>query len=148
MTSDPPSIGESFNALSSGVNLCEAVVQVSWDRHVQELPKGRTAIGTHNGFVVLLADAYNGANRPRLIRRLWQSWFRKGPYESCGSEMTRPREDWGSLIPATAVSLRLLAFPRSARTLAKNTINNYSLPQSAVDAIDPLPEQALEIPDS
>jgi hypothetical protein len=115
-------------------------LQVALGRHVEELPQGKIGVCTHNGFVVLLADAYNGASRPQLVRRLWQGWFRQGPYESCVSEMTRPREDWGSLIPATAVSLRVVAFPRSARNLAKSTIDNYSLPQAAVNIIDRLPQ--------
>ena len=139
-----PRIGEAFNAQASGVNLCETVVQVSLGRHVDELPQGKLGVHTHNGFVVLLADAYNGANRRQLFHRLWQSWFRKGPYNSCESEMTRPREDWGSLIPATAVSLRLLAFPHSARKLAKSTIDNYSLPQAAANLIDSVPAGALD----
>ncbi len=135
-----PRIGEAFNAQASGINLCEVAVQVALGRHVEELPQGNVGICTHNGFVVLLADAYNGARRPQLVRRLWQSWFHRGPYESCESEMTRPQEDWGSLIPATAVSLRVVACPRSARNLATSTIDNYSLPQAAVNIIDRLPQ--------
>jgi hypothetical protein len=57
--------------------------------------------------------------------------------------MTRPRDDWGSLIPAAATLLRLFALPRSARGLSQSTIYNYSLPQSAVSAICQLPEHEL-----
>jgi len=137
-----PRIGESFNALASGVNLCELVVHVSLGREVEAVGNATAGVKTHNGFVVLIADAYNGATRRALLRRLWHGWRGKGTYATSASEMTRPREDFGSLIPATAVSLRLLMAPRSARRLAQNTVDNYSLPGSAVATVDQLPDAA------
>jgi hypothetical protein len=57
--------------------------------------------------------------------------------------MTRLSEDKLSLIPATAVILRLLASPRSANSLAHDTVDNYSLPATAASIIDAFPEDAL-----
>jgi len=138
-----PRIGESCHALVTGVNLCELVVQISLGHHVDEVPPGRIGVKTHNGFIILLADAYNGANRRQLIRRLWRNWTGKGDYETSVSEMTRPRDDWGSLIPAAAVITRLLVAPRSAWRLSRNTVDNYSLSPSAVSAVDALPDDVL-----
>jgi predicted ATP-grasp superfamily ATP-dependent carboligase len=138
-----PRIGETANALLSGANLCELVVRVALGRPVQPLPPGRSRVKSHTGFIVLLADAYNGASRRRLLRRLWHGWTGTDAYAGSESEMTRPGSDWGSLIPAVAASMQVLAWPRSARRLSTRTVDNYSLPQTAVATIEGLPENAL-----
>jgi hypothetical protein len=138
-----PRISESLNAQISGVNLCEAVVRIALGEHVDRLPEATPGVVSHNGFVLMIADAYNGASRRQLIKRLWNHWTRQGDYGTCESEMTRLREDKLSLIPATAVILQLLALPRSARGLAQGTVDNYSLPTTAASLIDELPDQAL-----
>ena len=138
-----PRIGETVNAMLSGVNLCELVVQISLGHHVDAVEPAKTGVKTHSGFIALLAEAYNGANRRQLLKKWWRIRTGKGEYASCQNEMTRPREDWGSLIPAAATLLRVLAFPRSARRLSRNTIHNYSLPASTVSAIGQLPDSPL-----
>jgi len=139
-----PRIGESLNAQLSGVNVCEIVARISLGETVDTLTIGKPGVCSHNGFILLIADAFNGANRRELLKRLWAGWTRRGIYATFESEMTRPREDWGSLIPATVVTLGLLANPRSAIRLTQNTVANYSLPQNAVSIIERLPE----LPDS
>jgi hypothetical protein len=139
-----PRIGETANALLSGVNLCELVVQVSLGGRVEAVGPGKIGIKSHTGFIILLADAYNGANRRQLIRRLCETWAGKGIFGSGLNEMMRLREDWGSAIPAAATTLGVLFSPQSARRLSKNTVDNYSLPQSAVTVIDRLPADALD----
>lgn len=135
-----PRIGESFNALAGGVNLCEATVRIALGEQVDMLPPVKPGVMTHNGFIVMIADAFNGANRRQLWRRLWKHWTRSDGVES---EMTRPRVDLLSLIPATAVILRLLVAPRSAQELAKGTVDNYSLPARAAQIVDDLPADAV-----
>jgi len=135
-----PRIGESYNALLSGVNVCEIVTRISLGETVETLTTGRTDARSHNGFILLIADAYNGANRRQLWKRLWDGWTGRGIYANFESEMTRPREDLGSLIPATVVTLGLLANPRSAIRLTQDTVANYSLPQNAASIIEGLPE--------
>jgi hypothetical protein len=138
-----PRIGETVNALLSGVNLCELLVDISLGRHVDAVGPGKTGVWSHTGFIILLSAAFEGASRRELVRELWQAWTGKGHYGVCESEMTRPREDWGSLIPAVAACLRLLAAPRSAYRLSKNTVDSYSLPEAAVSAIEQLPADCL-----
>jgi len=135
-----PRIGESLNAQLSGVNVCEIVARISLGETVDTLTIGKPGARSHNGFILLIADAYNGASRRQLFKRLWAGWTRRGIYATFESEMTRPREDWGSLIPATVVTLGLLVNPRSAIRLTQNTVANYSLPQDAVSVIERLPE--------
>ena len=138
-----PRICETLNAEISGVRLCDAVVRIALGEQVPRLPAGTPGITSHNGFVVMIADAYNGATRRALCGRLWNHWTRQGDFGTCESEMTRLREDRLSLIPATAVILRLLASPRSAQSLAHETVNNYSLPHVAATKIDAFGEDAL-----
>lgn len=136
-----PRIGETFNALLGGVNLVAATVRLALGQPVQPLPDvvpGRTS---HNGFVVSIAAAYNGASRRELAKQLWKHWTRRDGYQS---DMTRLREDWLSLIPATAVLSLLLANPRAATELAHGTVDNYSLPQAAADQIDALTWSDIE----
>lgn len=135
-----PRIGESFNAQLSGVNVCELVTRISLGETVESLAIGKPGAQSHNGFILLIADAFNGANRRQLLKRLWDGWTGRGIYASFESEMTRPREDFGSLIPATVVTLGLLANPRSAIRLTQDTVANYSLPQNAASVIERLPE--------
>jgi len=138
-----PRIGEAFNAQLSGVNLCEIVTRISLGEKIETLSVGRPGAHSHNGFILLIADAYNGANRRQLLGRLWNSWAGRGIYAEYESEMTRPREDWGSLLPATVVSLGLLCRPRYAIGLTQSTVDNYSLPQNAVSEIEGLPDSVL-----
>jgi predicted ATP-grasp superfamily ATP-dependent carboligase len=138
-----PRIGETLNAEISGVRLCDAVVRIALGEHVERLPEANPGVMSHNGFVVMIADAYNGATRRELLGRLWNHWTSQGDFGSCQSDMTRLSEDKLSLIPATAVILRLLASPRSANSLAHDTVDNYSLPATAASIIDAFPEDAL-----
>ncbi len=138
-----PRIGETLNAEISGVRLCDAVVRIALGEQVERLPDATPGVVSHNGFVVMIADAYNGATRRELFRRLWNHWTSQGDFGSCESDMTRLREDKLSLIPATAVILRLLASPRSANSLAHDTVDNYSLPATAASIIDAFPADAL-----
>lgn len=132
-----PRIGESLNCLAGGVNLCEATVRVSLGEQVPRYPEVRPGVVTHNGFVVMIAAAFNGQGRWQLLQRMWKHWTSRPRHES---EMTRPREDWMSLIPATAVITLLLLSPQSAHQLAYGTVENYSLPSSAAAVIDGLQE--------
>ena len=132
-----PRIGESFNCLAGGVNLCEATLRISLGEDVPRFPDVRPGVMTHNGFIVMIAAAYNGEGRVQLMQRLWKHWTNRQRHES---EMTRPMEDWMSLIPATAVISMLLLSPKSAQSLAHGTVENYSLPTQAAVVIDGLEE--------
>ena len=139
-----PRISETLNAELAGVPVCETVARISIGEHVDPLPEATPGVMSHTGFTVLIADAYNGASRTQLFKRLCNHWFRRGDYGTCESEITRLGEDPLSLVPATAVILRLLVSPRSAKGLATSTVDNYSLPHAAAKIIDELPADALE----
>ncbi|WP_231603268.1 ATP-grasp domain-containing protein [Neorhodopirellula pilleata] len=138
-----PRIGETLNPTIAGVAICDAVTRISVGERMAPLSQAAPGVMSHNGFIVMIADAYNGASRTELLKRLLEHWLGRGEYGSCESEITRLREDPLSLVPATAVILRLLASPRSANGLAHATVENYSLPYAAARFIDELPEDAL-----
>jgi hypothetical protein len=130
-----PRIGETVNALLSGVNLCEQLVRVSLDETVAPLPDSRTGVRSHQRFLALAAMALEGQGRRQMLGELWRSLRRRGWYEDSQDELTRPRDDWLSLIPYLGVTSVLLARPGAARGLIRRTVENYSLHPSAVEKI-------------
>lgn len=130
-----PRIGEVANPWMCGINLPELTVRISLEEKVEPVGPGRIGVKSHVGFIALIADAYNGATRRLLLSRAWQLYRGRAPFDG-QNEMTRAGEDLGSLIPAIAATTRLLIAPRSARQLSKNTVDNYSLPQSAINQIE------------
>lgn len=141
-----PRIGESFNALLSGTNLAEALVQVSMGEPVAPLPKPAAGIRTHSGFMVLMHQALQGATRSELRATIRQIRRGEGVYYNSQDELTRPREDWLSAIPAAWITARLLARPAVAKKIVDKTVNNYSLPEEAADRIRDLPADAGDPP--
>ena len=130
-----PRIGETVNAWLSGLNLCELVVRISLGERVDGVEPSRDGVASHTGFIILLSDAFAGASRWELVRRMASMWTGKSPFDVSQSEMTRLREDWQSFLPAAATCARMLAFPRTARRLSKGTVDHYSLPQPVVAAM-------------
>jgi predicted ATP-grasp superfamily ATP-dependent carboligase len=138
-----PRIGETVNARLSGVNFCDLLVRISLGDQVEPARPTRTGVLSHNGFLILLAKAIEGAPRRDLIKQWWHMTKGRGPYRGCQNEMTRPGEDWGSLIPTLAVMCQLLANPRRADGIVRNTVENYALPETAIRRIDAMPADIL-----
>ena len=139
-----PRIGETVSARLCGVNLCDLLVKISRGILVETAPPTRSGVWSHNGFQVLLAKAIQRANRRELIGELWHMVRGTGAYQGCENETTRPAEDPWSLIPATAVTLQLLAQPKSASRIVETTIENYSLPESGAQLLESLPRDFVE----
>jgi hypothetical protein len=141
-----PRIGETVNAMLSGVNLCELLVQVSAGRVVEAARPGEPGVRTHSGFMILMTRALAGSSRWELLSERRRQRRRKGIYQQSQDELTRPREDLLSVVPAAAVTLQLLASPCSAQSIVNRTVRNYSLPDSAVERIKQLPADLLTRP--
>lgn len=137
-----PRIGESFNAFLSGANLAEALVQVSMGEPLAALPKPAAGIRSHSGFMVLMHQALQGATRSDLRATIRKIRRGDGVYYNSQDELTRPREDWLSAIPAAWITARLLARPAAAKRIVQKTVDNYSLPEAAADRIRDLPADA------
>jgi hypothetical protein len=136
-----PRIGETVNAMLCGVNLADLVVRISLGEEVEAVGPGKVGVRSHVGFLGLLSQAINGANRRQLGAEIWRMRTHRGHYQGSRDETTQPRQDWLSLIPATAITLQLLLCPASARNLVQRTVDNYSLPESAARHIEQLAEK-------
>ena len=139
-----PRPGEPLNATLCGLNLSEILLQVSVDREILPPPTPRPGVRTHTLVMGLMALAHEGASRRRLLAELRRAWAHQAPYDASQDEITRPREDLPSLIPAVYLAVRLLLNPSAARRIVGRTVDNYSLTEAAVEAIRQLPSDLLD----
>lgn len=139
-----PRIGETFNAKLSGIDLCELIVRISLGEKLEPIREpGKVGVRSYTDFHLLLAYALNGDNRRTILREALQMLTGRGKYQNASTEITRPREDPLSLIPAVATFIQLLIHPGLGRRLVNRTVGNYSLPQSGVDEIHRLSDEQL-----
>ena len=138
-----PRIGETFNATRSGVNLCAVLIQVALEGAEPARPCGRSGIRTHSVLTSLLAAAQGGATRCNLLAELGRTWMGQGLYAGSQDELTRPREDPLSLIPAAFLTLQLLVRPWAAGQIVAQAVNAYALSEATVRAIHQLPTEAV-----
>ena len=139
-----PRIGEPVNALLSGINLPQLLVQVSRGQSPPPAPLGRPGVGTHNLFMILMSMAHEGQGRAALVREIRECAAGRGLYENSEDELTRPHDDSLSRLPRLWVTAQLLVWPGVARRIVAKTIENYSLPESATETIKKLPLNLLD----
>jgi hypothetical protein len=94
--------------------------------------------------MILMSMAYEGHGRADLIREIRECSEGRGLYQNSEDELTRPHEDPWSRLPRIWVTLQLLAWPAIARRIVAKTVENYSLPESATEAIKKLPLNLLD----
>jgi hypothetical protein len=139
-----PRIGETVNALLSGINLPQLLVEISRGEAPRPAPLGRFGVRTHNLFMILMSMAYEGQGRSALIREIRECSNGRGLYENSEDDLTRPREDPWSLLPQIWVGVQLLAWPGIAKKIVAKTVENYALPERATEAIKKLPLNLLD----
>lgn len=141
-----PRIGETVNALLCGVNLPQALVDVSLGREPPPPPaaESRPTVLTHSGFMILMALAEKGASRRQLVAEKWRQRRGHGIYENSRDELTRPAADWMSLLPAAFVTAQLLVKPANAHRMIKKTVDNYSLPEAAVRRVREISDREMQ----
>jgi biotin carboxylase len=122
-----PRIGETFNAVQSGTNLAAALIEVALNQEIVKRPAGQVGVRTHSLVMRLLASALQAKTRSALLHELRQAWKGEGVYHDSSDEITRPRDDPRSLIPALFVTSRLLRNPAVAQRITSGTVANYSL---------------------
>jgi hypothetical protein len=130
-----PRIGETINATLSGVNLAQAMVRVARNRPCDPLPHGRVGVRTHSVVMSLLAKSEHGGRRSELFAEIEAACRGRGVYAMSADELTRPREDALSLLPALVVLGRLLASPRQAERIVHGTVQNYALTEASARTI-------------
>jgi predicted ATP-grasp superfamily ATP-dependent carboligase len=139
-----PRIGEPVNALLSGINLPQLVVQIALGESPPVAPLGRFGVRTHNLLMILMSAAHAGQNRSALVQEIRDCRAGRGLYEYSQDELIRPDEDPMSRLPRFWIATQLLAYPPIARQIVAKTIENYALPESATDAIKRLPLDLLD----
>lgn len=138
-----PRIGDSANAAQSGVNLIERWVDVALGREVAAPPEPRPGVSTHASILMLMSRAMEGAGRRELWREMRRQWRGEGLYGHSHDELTRPRDDWMSVLPYAWVAGRLLARPAAAHAIVGRTVKNYALTNDAAKRIRDLPQETL-----
>jgi hypothetical protein len=139
-----PRIGETVNAMSSGLNLPELLAQVSIGKSPPRAPLGRFGVLTHNILMILMSAAYEGQSRSALLRELYPYCTRDSLYRGGEDEITRPRDDPLSFLPFCGMTLGLLAWPKLAKHTVTATVQNYSLPAATTEQIKALPLELLD----
>jgi predicted ATP-grasp superfamily ATP-dependent carboligase len=130
-----PRVGETVNAWLSGVNIAEQLVRLSVGEPVDEPRVGQVGVRTQSFLMILITAAYQGASRGELWRQ-WRAWRRgEGLYENAQDELTRPGDDPLSRLPLWYIGSQLLLWPGLAKSIVKQTVDNYSLPESATERI-------------
>ena len=129
----------------SGINLPQLLVEISRGQHPSPAPLGRVGVRTHNLLMILMSMAYEGEGRTALLRELNAYRTGSGLYENSEEEVTRLREDPQSRLPRMWITLQLLAWPGLARRIVAKTVENYSLPERATEAVKSLPLDLLDI---
>ena len=67
-----PRIGETVNAMLSGLNLPELLVRVSLGESPPRAPLGRFGVSTHNFLMILMSAAHDGQSRAALLREMYR----------------------------------------------------------------------------
>src|SRR5262249_35838629 len=84
-------------------------------------------VQTHSLMMSLLALAEAGAKRRQLLAEVLRAWRGQGPYAASQDELTRPGDDWLSVVPAAYLAIRLLLRPLAAATAINRTVERYAL---------------------
>jgi hypothetical protein len=139
-----PRIGETVNAMLSGVNLPKLLVEISAGQSPPPAPLSRVGVRTHDLFMILMSMAYGGEGRAALVREINEYRRGRGLYENSEDSLTRPADDPLSRLPRFWVTTQLLAWPPVAKRFVAKTVENYSLPESATQSVKSLPLNLLD----
>lgn len=147
-----PRIGETVNATLCGTNLAERLIDVSLDVDCPTMSpqdcatKAEASAGrrTQSFYMIAISDAYEGATRGQLWRALRNWRGGRELYQNSADELSRLGEDPWSSLPVVWIMAQLLASPwGGSHRLVRQTIENYSLPESAVERMLRVPMSAL-----
>ncbi|MEM8670458.1 MAG: hypothetical protein AAGG48_23230 [Planctomycetota bacterium] len=142
-----PRIGETVNSSLCGVNLCERLVRLSVGEPLDRFEKADPAIQpclTHSFMMILISMALNGAGRWALVREWGRNLLSRGLYRDSQDELTRPRQDYLSVVPLIWIGLQLLVLPRRSESIVAKTVDDYALPESAVERVHQLPDDLVD----
>jgi hypothetical protein len=132
---DPnPRIGETMNAVLSGNNLPQALVDITLGNPVMPI-ESKAGARSHISLTALLAAAIGTPKRISILREILAACLRLGKYKGSREEIVSLWHDALSIVPNLFVMLQLLLRPGSAKEIASRAVRNYELTESAVASI-------------
>ncbi len=139
-----PRLGETVNAMQSGLNLADLLVRMSAGEPVAEQPLGRAGVRTVNRFMILNSAVVDRSSWTQLFRQWWKLWVDQGEYWNYPDEITRPWEDSLSLIPSWFFAAQALTLRGFIGPQLRQAIRNYALTPAAAARISQLSEEQLQ----
>ncbi|MDQ2953836.1 MAG: hypothetical protein M3R18_02725, partial [Pseudomonadota bacterium] len=131
-----PRLVEPMNALWSGLDLTQLLLDVSCGEVPPPAAQSRPGTRTHIAIQALLGCAIRGGSRRNLLREVWLLSSRRGPYAGSQEELTPLRIDWLSIVPLIMTMLFLLVKPRWAHELPKRGWGSHLLSPQTIRMIE------------
>jgi glutathione synthase/RimK-type ligase-like ATP-grasp enzyme len=122
-----PRITEPMNAVVNGINLADLQVQLSLGKEISTPSPIYPPVKSQSAIQSLLGAASWRYSRRDVLHEMIRVLFKKGIYRSCHEGMTPVLQDFPSILPIIFILINLLWDPKKEKSLALNTIANYSL---------------------
>ena len=129
-----PRLVEPVNALASGVDLVQALVEVAGTGTARPQPPGRPGVRTHQLLLAVLGAAQRGG-RLGIARELGNALTRRGDYRASREELTPLAGDWLAPLPVVLTAAATLARPAAWQYLTGGSTGAYSLTPAAWQAL-------------
>jgi predicted ATP-grasp superfamily ATP-dependent carboligase len=143
-----PRLVEPINAMLSGLNLTELLLQISLGEHPPEAAADRDGVRSHMALQALLGCAIRSGSRLKLARESWRLALARGIYAGSQEELTPLGWDWCSVIPTIFGALWLLANPNAAHSMHKKAWGSHLLSTGSIQAIHERISPAAEASDT
>ena len=125
-----PRLVEPVNALASGVDLVQAMLEVACSGRSRPQPPGRAGARTHQLMLAILGAARDGGRRG-VARELRDGLLHRGEYRGSREELTPRGGDLLAGLPVALIALATLARPAAWQDLVGGGTGSYSLTPSA-----------------
>lgn len=130
-----PRLVEPMNAWLSGVDLPGALLAVSRGDSPPEQADGREGVVTRLGLMGLMDAAGHRGRRIDVLGDLLAQLTATGRYRGSVEELVPLRSDPYCAVPLAVVLAKLMQSPQSSATLARQTVEAYSLTPAAIDRL-------------
>jgi len=125
-----PRLVEPVNALESGVDLTQTLVEVARVDRSRPQPPGRPGVRTHQLLLAVLGAAQHGGRR-QIARELGKALTHRGEYRASREELTPGRGDPLAALPVVLAASATLARPATWRWFTGGSTGAYSLTPAA-----------------
>jgi hypothetical protein len=125
-----PRLVEPMNALYAGVDLVEALIEVSFEGDrpvtVQKVRIGRLGVESHQIVLAMVGAGQRG--RRALIDELWMVLFHLGDFRNSVEELTPPKGDiWGYFVVIGLFVILFVHGAPGAKKMSTSAVSKYAL---------------------